>query len=370
MSRSRLVPAALAAQPWMAIFLTLALGACGTLMLYSAASGNLSPWAFSHGIRFTFFFCVAIALSRVPLEWLRQGAFPVYGGIFVLIIGVTLFGSIAGGARSWLDLGFMRLQPSELMKPALILALARFYDLLPPAEVRRLGGIWPAALMIVIPTALIFIQPDLGTAITLLAGGAVAMFLAGVPLRLFAIGGLGAAVAIPLFVNFGMHEYQRNRILIFLDPEADPLGAGYHITQSKIAIGSGGLTGKGFLNSSQVHLDYLPEGHTDFVFALIAEEFGLIGGLLVILAFVLLTLWGIGVSLRAKTRFERLAAAGLSATIFIYVAVNLLMAMGLAPVTGIPLPLISHGGSSMMTVMICIGMLFALDRATRRPERW
>ena len=207
-------------------------------------------------------------------------------------------------------------------------------------------------------------QPDLGTALMIVFGGIVVTFLAGIPLRIYAGGALGLAAALP--VAWGMmHDYQRNRVEIFLNPESDPLGAGYHIIQSKIAIGSGGILGKGFLAGTQSHLDYLPEGHTDFVFATMAEEWGLLGGLGVILGFFLVVRWGMLVALRAETRFARLAAAGLATTIFLYVAINLMMVMGLAPVVGIPLPLVSFGGSAMMTVMLCIGMLMTLDRSDR-----
>lgn len=370
---SGVVPAPVMRLPWGALLLILAIGGFGVVILYSAAGGNLKPWALAHGIRFGFFFAVAMAMSYVPIDWYRRLTFPAYGIVLALIALTELIGHVAGGAQSWLDLGVMRLQPSEQMKLTMVLALARFYELLPGGETRRFGAIWPAAILILVPAAMVLVQPDLGTAMMIIAGGGIMMFLAGIPLRLFIGAGFAAAVAIPLMVNFGMQEYQRKRVLIFLSPEDDPLGAGYHITQSKIAIGSGGLFGKGFLNSTQVHLKYLPEGHTDFVFALVAEEFGLAGGVVLIAALLGLCLWGISVSLAAKSKFERLTAAGISAMIFLYIAINLLMVMGLAPVTGIPLPLISHGGSSMMTVMFAIGLLMAIDRHNRRPSassRW
>lgn len=367
------VPAPVMRLPWGALLLVAALGAFGTAMLYSAAGGNLSPWALPHGVRFCVFLAIALAMSRIPVDWFRQLAFPGLALCMVLILLTEAIGHVAGGAQSWLDLGFMRLQPSELTKLAVVLALAHFYEMLPASETRRFAAIWPAALITLIPAGLVLIQPDLGTAIMIIAGGGVMMFLGGVPLRLFIAGGLSAAVAIPLMITYGMHEYQQKRVLIFLNPEQDPLGAGYHITQSKIAIGSGGLFGKGFGNGTQVHLNYLPEGHTDFVFALVAEELGVVGGAALIAAYVALCLWAIGVATRAGSKFERLTAAGISAMIFFYVAINLLMVMGMAPVTGIPLPLVSHGGSSMMTVMLAIGVVFAIDRQTRHTAsttRW
>jgi rod shape determining protein RodA len=254
------------------------------------------------------------------------------------------------------------------MKPIIVLTIAHFYALLPPAEVRRWSAIWPAAAMIGVPAALILIQPDLGTASMVAFSGLAVMFLAGLPLRLFLGGLAGVAIAIPSVFPF-LHEYQQQRILIMLDPEADPLGAGYHISQSKIAIGSGGLFGKGFLNGTQSHLDYLPEGHTDFVFATMSEEWGLAGGIALMVCFALVIRWAMTVALNTKGRFERLTAAGLAATLFFYVAVNLLMVMGLAPVVGIPLPIFSYGGSAQLTFMICLGILMSIDRDNRTDRR-
>jgi rod shape determining protein RodA len=230
--------------------------------------------------------------------------------------------------------------------------------------------VWPVAALIGVPAALVMLQPDLGTALMICAGGVTVMFLAGVPLRLFLGGAAAVAVAAPLAFMFVLHDYQRNRVLIFMDPESDPLRTGYHISQSKIAIGSGGIFGKGFLNGTQSHLDYLPEGHTDFVFATMAEEWGLVGGVFIIAAFLLVIRWGINVGVRAESRFAKLVAAGLSTTIFFYVAINLMMVMGLAPVVGIPLPLVSFGGSAQMTVLISLGILMGIDHNTRRKSHW
>jgi rod shape determining protein RodA len=250
------------------------------------------------------------------------------------------------------------------MKPAIVLTLARFYELVPPGEIRRPRAIWPAAVLLGVPAFLILVQPDLGTCIMVVLCGVTVMFLAGLPLWIFIGPAALAAIAAPIAYNM-MHGYQRKRIDVFLDPESDPLGAGYHIAQSKIAIGSGGIWGKGFLHGSQSHLDYLPEGHTDFVFATMAEEWGLVGGVLLIVAFGLVIRWGMKVSANSRTRFGQLAAAGLSATIFFYVSINLMMVMGLAPVVGVPLPLVSFGGSAVMTVMLCLGLLMALERQQR-----
>lgn len=367
---SGFLPAPIAQLPWRIIFLVALIGGFGLLVLYSAAGGSLNPWALKQGIRFFGFLALAMLMSRVPESAWAMGAFPAYGLLILLLLLVELLGAVRGGSQRWLDLGPIRLQPSELMKPVIVLAMARFYEMLPAGEIRRFGAIWPAAVLIAIPAGLVMLQPDLGTALMITASGVTVMFLAGVPLRLFIGGALAAAVAIPLAVNFVLHDYQRNRVLTFLNPEADPLGTGYHISQSKIAIGSGGLFGKGFLNGTQSHLDYLPEGHTDFALATMMEEWGLVGGILLIIAFLLLIRWGINVGMRAQSRFARLTAAGLATTIFFYVAINMAMVMGLAPVVGVPLPLISWGGSSQMTIMLCIGILMSLDRANRRAVRW
>lgn len=360
-----LVPASLARLPWVMLALVSAITGFGLVVLYSAANGHLMPWALPQGVRFCVFLGGALLLSWLPEPQLKALAWPMYLAILLLLFGVEGLGAVRGGSRRWLDLKLLRLQPSELMKPAIVLALAAFYDHLPAAEMRRLGALWPAALAIGVPFLLVLAQPDLGTALMIAFGGAIAMFLAGVPLRWFAGGALLVGALAPVALHH-MHDYQRNRIEIFLNPESDPLGAGYHIIQSKIAIGSGGLAGKGFLQGTQSHLDYLPEGHTDFVFATMAEEWGLAGGLFVIGAYLLVVGWGTGVALRASTRFGRIAAGGLTATIFFYVAINLLMVMGLAPVVGIPLPLVSYGGSAMMTVLICLGLLMAIQRHARR----
>ena len=351
------------------LLLVTALTGFGLVVLYSAAGGSLHPWAWSQGIRYLLFLVCAIAIGRLPEAMWKGLAFPAWGALVAILVVTDAIGHIGGGAQRWLDLGVIRLQPSELMKPVIVLALARFYDLLPAGEVRRLPPLVPAGALIGVPAALVLLQPDLGTALMIAAGGVTVAFLAGLPLRLF-VGALAALAAATPLALATMRDYQRNRILIFLDPESDPLGTGYHISQSKIAIGSGGILGKGFLQGTQSHLDYLPEGHTDFVFATMAEEWGLIGGLFIIVGFVLLVRWALAVASRAETRFSRLAAGGLSATIFFYFAINLMMVMGLAPVVGIPLPLVSFGGSAMMTVMISIGILMSLDRKRRPRRRW
>lgn len=363
-----IVPAQVARLPWRVLFLLTAIAGFGTIVLFSAAGGSITPWAVNQGARFVIFTGMALFLSRLPVSLFAQFALPGYAAILVALFLVELIGGVAGGSQRWINLGFMQLQPSEFMKPAIVLAVAQFYARLPVGEIRGWNAIWPALALIGLPWALVLVQPDLGTATMIAAGGVTVMFLAGLPLRLFVGSALTVAAIIPIAFSF-LHEYQQKRVLIFLDPESDPLGAGYHISQSKIAIGSGGLFGKGFLNGTQSHLDYLPEGHTDFVFATMAEEWGMAGGLALLVAFALLFRWGLRVALRAQDKFSRLTAAGLTTTIFFYVAINLMMVMGLAPVVGIPLPFMSYGGSSMLTVMLCIGIILAIDRSRDRGAR-
>ncbi|HET8534826.1 MAG TPA: rod shape-determining protein RodA [Sphingomicrobium sp.] len=364
MISSAIIPQPLARLPWRLLFLVMGIAMIGLLTLYSAAGGSVNPWALKQAFIFLVFLSVAVGMSWIRESSIKTVAFPLYAVILLMLILVEMLGFVGKGAQRWLDIGPIRLQPSEFMKPAMVLVLARFYSLLPPADIKKWRAIWPAALLLGVPAALILVQPDLGTAVMVLLIGGTVMFVAGLPWWLFAGAFLAVATAAPIAYTL-MHDYQRQRVLIFLNPEADPLGAGYHITQSKIAIGSGGLFGKGYLQGSQSHLDYLPEGHTDFVFSTMVEEWGFVGGLLLILCFAMVIRWGMKVSTNAKTRFAQLTAAGLSATIFFYVSINLMMVMGLAPVVGVPLPLVSYGGSAVMTVMLCIGLLMALERQQR-----
>lgn len=362
------IPGFIARQPWGVILPLTALVMFGAAVLYSAAGGHLMPWALLHVVRFAVFLAMAMVISRIPQTWFKNAALPSYAILCLLLVLVELIGQVGGGSQRWLNLGFMQLQPSELMKPGIVLVLAWFYSVLPPSEIRTWRAIVPAVMLLGLPAGLVMLQPDLGTGLAISFGAVVIMFLAGLPLWLFISGGAAVAVAAPLAFFTLLHDYQRKRVLVFLDPESDPLGSGYHITQSKIAIGSGGMFGKGFGQGSQSHLDYLPEAHTDFVFATMAEEWGMLGGLFVLTVFALILRWGLGVALRAPDRFSRLLAAGMVTTIFFYICINLMMVMGLAPVVGIPLPFVSHGGSSMLTNMLCIGTLMAVDRWSRRPH--
>lgn len=359
------VPAPIARQPWEMLIPLFALIGFGAAVLYSAAGGSMQPFAASHLIRFSVFLAMASVIAVMPRDFVKFMTYPAYLGVLMLLVAVEAMGFVGGGSQRWLNLGFMQLQPSELMKPVIVLTLARFYDTLPVGMFNTWRAIIPAGALIGMPVLLVLMQPDLGTSLAIVFGGVVIMFLAGLPMRWFVWGGVAAAVAAPLAFFFGLQPYQQRRVTTFLDPESDPLGAGYHITQSKIAIGSGGITGKGFNEGSQSHLNYLPEPHTDFVFATMAEEWGLIGGVFVIGVFAIILRWGWKVARASQDRFARLIAGGMVATIFFYVAVNLMMVMGLAPVVGIPLPFMSHGGSSMMTNMICIGALLMVNRWNR-----
>ena len=361
---SAIIPQPLAKLPWRLIFLVCGIGLFGLINLYSAAGGSVQPWAFRQGAAFLMFLCLAVVISYVREGTIKALIIPVYIAIVLMLIAVDLLGFVGKGAQRWLDLGIIRLQPSEFMKPAIALTLARFYELLPAGEIRKFRAIWPAAMLIGIPAVLVILQPDLGTGLMVTFAGISVMFLAGVQLRWFLVPGGLLAAAIPIVYQF-LHGYQKRRIDTFLDPESDPLGSGYHITQSKIAIGSGGFFGKGYLQGSQSHLQYLPEGHTDFAFATLTEEWGMLGGTILILAWLAVLRWSIGVAAKAPTRFGQLSCAGLNAVLFSYFAINLLMVMGMAPVVGIPLPMISYGGSAVMTVMICLGLLMSFERQQR-----
>lgn len=364
--RPGIIPAAIARQPWGIILPLTVLTSFGSAVLYSAAGGSFQPWALQHLIRFLVFLAMAMVIARLPQSLFRFAAYPAYGVLVFLLMLVDLIGAVGGGSQRWLNLGFMQLQPSEMMKPAIVLAYARFYDTLPPAMTQNWRSLVPALGLLALPALLVMLQPDLGTGLAIAFGAVAVMFLAGLPMKWFMGAGAAAIVTAPIAFFTLLHDYQRKRVLVFLDPEGDPLGSGYHISQSKIAIGSGGLFGKGFGNGSQSHLEYLPEAHTDFVFATMGEEWGLIGALFVLFIFMLILRWGWRVAQNAPDRFSRLLAAGMTCTVFFYVAINLLMVVGLAPVVGIPLPFMSHGGSSMMTNMICLGTIMAVDRWSRR----
>jgi rod shape determining protein RodA len=357
-----IIPAPIVALPWRIILILLCLVSFGATVLYSAAGGSFQPWSANHLIRFLVLLSMAIVMSRMPVDFWKSITFPLYLLLILMLIGVELLGFVGGGSQRWINLGIITLQPSELMKPAMVLAAAWFFDRLPPGKIKSWDAIWPVAALLIVPSFLVIIQPDFDAALAYMFCVAVVGFLAGLPMIYFIGGGLAIAAIAPIIFFFGLRPYQQDRVLIFINPENDPLGAGYHITQSKIAIGSGGIFGKGFGNGTQSHLDYLPEGHTDFIFATMSEEWGLVGGLFIIFLYSLLMRWGMKVALESRTRYGQLVAAGLTCTIFFYIMINLLMVVGFAPVAGLPLPFISHGGSSMLTMMICVGIIMSIER--------
>ena len=368
-ARSGIIPYPIARQPWSMLIPLFMLVAFGAAVLYSAAGGSMDPYASSHLIRFSVFMVMAAVIASLPRDFVRFMTYPAFIIVLLMLLAVEILGQVRGGSQRWLDLGFMDLQPSELMKPVIVVTLAHYFASLPVGMIATWRALVLPGALIGMPVGLVLLQPDLGTSLAIVFGGGVVMLLAGLPIRWFLAAGGAAIAAAPLVFFFGLQDYQQRRVLTMFDPEADALGAGYHIAQSKIAIGSGGLFGKGFNNGSQSHLQYLPEPHTDFVFATMAEEWGLAGGLFVLAVFSIILRWGLGVARDSRDRFSNLLAAGMVATIFFYIAVNLLMVMGLAPVVGIPLPFMSHGGSSMMTNMICIGALMMVNRWNRNAPR-
>jgi rod shape determining protein RodA len=344
---------------WIFVLLVCLLAGIGVAMLYSAANGNFQPWASRHAVRFSMGMVVMLTVALVDVRiWLRF-AYAFYGISLVLLIMVEAMGFIGMGAQRWIDLGYFNLQPSELMKIALVLALARYFHGLGAEDIGRPTRLIIPLLMVFLPTGLIMRQPDLGTALMLVMASGAIFFVAGVRLWKFGLIIAMGLAALPVGWQF-LYNYQKQRIMMFLNPEADPLGAGYNIIQSKIALGSGGLSGKGFIQGTQGHLRFLPEMQTDFIFTMLAEEFGMIGSLGLIGLYGLLLIYGIAISMRSYSHFGRLVGMGITVTFFLYVFINIAMVMGLIPVVGVPLPLISYGGTAMMTLLIGFGLLLGV----------
>jgi rod shape determining protein RodA len=344
---------------WGLLLLLTLIASFGFAMLYSAANGDLQPWAAKQMMRYGVAVALMIGVAVVDIRFWLRSAYIVFGIAFVLLVAVEVRGAIGMGAQRWIDLGLIQLQPSELMKVALMLALARYFHGLTIEEIGRPLRLIVPALFILMPAVLVLKQPDLGTALMLLMCGGAMFFLAGVRLWKFALVIAAAGGALPLVWGH-MRDYQKNRIYTFLDPENDPLGSGYHILQSKIALGSGGLFGKGFLLGTQSHLNFLPEKQTDFIFTMLAEELGLVGGLILLGLYTLVFVYGFAIALRSRTHFGRLLGLGITINFFLYVFINTAMVMGLIPVVGVPLPLISYGGTAMLTVMFGFGLLMSV----------
>ena len=343
---------------WSMLFFIVLIGVFGFAMLYSAAH-SVDPWAMRQGIRFLFGLAILVAVALVDIRVYLRYAYAIYGIAFMLLVFVDVAGEIGMGAQRWIDLKVIQLQPSEVMKIALVLALARYFHRLSADNIGNPLMLIVPIVMVFAPVGLVLMQPDLGTAVMLVLVGAAMFWVAGVRLWKFVVVTLAGIGAVPVAWNF-LHDYQKNRILTFLNPESDPLGTGYHITQSKIAMGSGGLGGKGFMNGSQAYLNYLPERQTDFIFAMLSEELGMIGGVLLLLLYTVLFVYGYAIAFNSRNHFGRLLAIGVTINLFCYVFINMAMVMGLLPVVGVPLPLISYGGTAMLTVLFGFGLLMCV----------
>ncbi len=344
---------------WFLVLIVLFLSLFGFIMLYSAAGGAMQPWASKQLMRFIAAFIGMLIVSSINIRFWYNSAYWLYLACLIGLLLVEIIGSIGMGAQRWINLGFIRIQPSELMKVAVILALARYFHRLPLEQINRLPNMIPPALILLVPIILILRQPDLGTSLVLIVGGISVLFLAGIRLWVFLLGGAGVLAAIPiLWAN--LRSYQKDRVIAFLNPENDPLGSGYHVIQSKIALGSGGLWGKGFAQGTQSHLNFLPEKHTDFIFAMLAEELGFIGGITVIILYFMIILIAFATAFYCRHQFGRLLAMGISMTLCLYIFVNLGMVMSILPVVGVPLPLLSYGGSALITTMFSVGLLLSI----------
>lgn len=348
---------------WALVLLLMAVASVGFLMLYSVAGGSYSPWAEAQMKRFIMGLVLMFGIAMVPIWFWRNVSGVLYAGSLALLVLVEFLGIEQKGAQRWIDLGFMRLQPSELMKITLVMFLAAYYDWLPAKKTSRPLWIAIPLLIILLPTFLVFKQPDLGTSLLLMMGGALVAFMAGVHWGYFAVvitSGVGVVAAVLQSRGKSwqlLNDYQYRRIDTFLDPASDPLGAGYHITQSKIALGSGGWTGRGFMQGTQTRLNFLPEKHTDFIFTTLAEEFGFLGAFSLLSLYALIIVFCIAAALQNKDRFSSLMIMGIAGTFFLFFAVNMSMVMGMAPVVGVPLPLVSYGGSAMLVLLVAFGMV-------------
>ncbi len=343
--------------PLFVVFLIISVG---LLMLFSAANGSIYPWVTKQIINVIIGLIILVCIVSTDLHWWYAQSYKIYFLVLILLIMVEIMGFIGMGAQRWLNLYVINLQPSELMRIALVLALARYFSGLTPYEVSQFRYLVFPLMLVFIPVALVLKQPDLGTAVLLVSGALVVFFIAGVN-KWFFIGGIvSALISMPILWNF-LHGYQKKRVLIFLNPEIDPSHAGYHITQSKIALGSGGFFGKGWLKGTQSHLNFLPEKQTDFIFTMLAEEFGFVGCASLLVLFGFLISWGYFVAEHSKSQYGRMVAIGLISTLFLYVFINSAMVMGLLPVVGVPMPFLSYGGTSMVTMMASVAFIFCVS---------
>lgn len=340
---------------WLLILLIVLVAGLGIGVLFSAADGHWQPWAAPQLVRFGMGFAMMLTIGLIDLQFWWRMAYPIYA-LSLALLGFVELAGVGDGAQRWINLGFINLQPSEVMKVSLILAMARYFHDLDENQVNRLISLVVPLVLTALPVLLVLRQPDLGTALILLALGAGSVFLGGLAWWKFAIAGAIAGAAAPL-AWMTLHDYQRDRVMTFLDPERDPLGAGYHIVQSKIALGSGGAFGKGFMEGSQAQLSFLPEKHTDFIFTMMAEEFGFFGSVFLLGLYTLILFYCFSIALRAQSVFARLLALGAACNLFLYAFINMAMVMGLLPVVGVPLPMVSYGGTAMLTLMIGFGLV-------------
>lgn len=350
----------LSAISWSLIFWICIIAVIGFLMLYSAANGSFDPWTTRQVTRFILGLMMLLIISLIDIRFVMRYAYAIYAIVLMMLVFVELRGVVGGGAQRWIDFaGIINLQPSEFMKVALVLALARYFHTLSAEDIGKPSFLIIPIAMLVFPVILILRQPDLGTALLVVMGAGVLFFMAGVKLWKFFSVIVASIIAVPVVWPL-LAAYQQKRILTFLSPELDPLGAGYHILQSKIAFGAGGLFGKGFMQGTQSHLNFLPEQQTDFIFTMLAEEFGLVGGATLIGLYMIVISYGFAIALRCRHQFGRLVAIGVTTTFFLYVFINVAMVMGLIPVVGVPLPLISYGGTALLTIMLCMGLLMSV----------
>ena len=342
------------------IFLLILISFIGTAGLYSAADGSYDPWAFKHIVRFYIFLILAILISIIDLKLIYKYSYYIFILSLLLLFSVEIIGVFGKGATRWIKILGFSIQPSELVKITIILALAKFYHDIKYVNVHKISYLFFPFLILFVPFIFVIIQPDLGTALSIIILGIFILFLAGIKLWKFLLGFIISIISIPLVFEF-IKPYQKSRIISFLNPESDPLGQGYQLIQSKIALGSGGITGKGFLKGTQSYLEFLPEKQTDFIFTLIGEEFGFLGSIFIILLFVMLISVCYFISIKCFHVYGRLIALGVASNLFIYVFMNIAMVSGLMPVVGIPLPLISYGGSVMLSIMISIGLILNVE---------
>jgi rod shape determining protein RodA len=344
---------------WSLIVLIMMLAGVGFAMLYSAAGGSLEPWATRQIARAAVGLVLMVVVALVDLRFWMRWAYVGYLIALLMLVAVEVQGSVGMGAQRWLDLGVTQVQPSEIMKIALVLALARWFHAASLEDVGRIHYLAVPALLVAAPVALVMKQPDLGTALMLLMGSTAMLFVVGVRWWKFALGFAGVAAAVPLGWNF-LRDYQKARVRVFLDPTLDPLGAGYHIIQSKIALGSGGLLGKGFGLGTQTHLNFLPEKQTDFIFTMLAEEFGMVGSLALLGLYLLTMIYGYAIAFRSTSQFGRLVAIGIVTSVFLAMFINIAMVMGMIPAKGSTLPMVSYGGSSLIVTMVGFGLLIGV----------